>query len=177
MQATLIKFSLQDLVAPHRIIYADAPNAVKMLGKPTSTAIYQPWSMVQIVELVVCLPLNLIPYVGTPAFVVITGSRLGKLSLYRIFHLRGLSAQDQKRELRGLAWDYSWFGIVAICLELIPVLSFFFLITTAAGSAIWAANLEIERRGATDDLTHPDESGMPSARTFPRYSDNLHDVP
>jgi hypothetical protein len=34
--------------------------------------------------------------------------------------------------------------------ELIPVLSFFFLLTTAAGSAMWAADLEKARRRETE---------------------------
>lgn len=33
------------------------------------------------------------------------------------------------------------FGTVALVLQLIPVLSMFFLLTTAAGAALWAADL------------------------------------
>lgn len=116
-----------------------------MLGKPTSSAIYTPWSLVQIVELIVFLPLNLVPYVGTFAFIVITGTRLGKLAHYRWFQLRGLSARERKQEIRDLSWEYVWFGTVAMILELIPVLSFLFLLTTSAGSALWAAKIEHER--------------------------------
>ncbi|XP_044717770.1 etoposide-induced protein 2.4 (EI24) domain-containing protein [Hirsutella rhossiliensis] len=144
--ATMIKLGLQHLVSPHRLLFVDASNAVKMLGKPTSPAIYQPWSIIQIVELIVFLPLNLVPYVGTPAFIIITGTRIGKLSHYRWFQLRGLSKHEQKREIRSLTWDYVWFGTVAMLLELIPILSFFFLLTTTAGSAMWAARMEEERR-------------------------------
>ncbi len=135
-----------DLVAPQRILFQDAPNSVKMLGKPTSRAEYQPWSLIQIVELVVFLPLNLIPYVGTPAFIIITGARLGKLSHYRWFKLRGLDKKQIKKELRDRAWDYTWFGTVAMILELIPILSFFFLLTTTAGSALWVHKLETVAR-------------------------------
>lgn len=38
------------------------------------------------------------------------------------------------------------FGIVALVLQLVPVLSMLLLLTTAAGSALWAAGLEEERR-------------------------------
>jgi hypothetical protein len=34
------------------------------------------------------------------------------------------------------------FGTMALLLQLIPVLSMFFLLTSAAGSALWAADLE-----------------------------------
>lgn len=113
-----------------------------MLGKPTDRAEYNPWSLIQIVELVVFLPLNLIPYVGAPAFIMITGTRVGKLSHHRWYQLRGLDKKQQKKEIGSRAWDYVWFGTVAMVLELIPVLSFFFLLTTTAGSALWVANME-----------------------------------
>src|SRR5437667_820278 len=136
------------MVAPHRLLHPDAPNPVKMLGKPTSPAVYQPWSLIQMVELVVFLPLILIPYVGAPAFIIITGARLGKLAHYRWFHLRGLSNKESKREIRDRVWDYIWFGTVAMLLELVPILSFFFLLTSSAGSAMWAAEMEQEARKA-----------------------------
>lgn len=117
-----------------------------MLGKPTSQAEYQPWSLVQIAELIFCLPLNLVPYVGTPAFIMITGSRLGKLSHHRWFKLRGLSKRDIKIELKRRRWEYLWFGTVAMILELVPVLSFFFLLTTTAGAAMWVAKMEERAR-------------------------------
>ncbi|KAH6608853.1 hypothetical protein Trco_002199 [Trichoderma cornu-damae] len=163
--ATIINLSLKDLISPHRILFEDAPNAVKMLGKPTSPACYNPWSTIQILELVIFLPLNLIPYVGTFAFIVITGTRLGKLSHHRWFQLQGLSKTAQASEIKKLEWEYIFFGTVAMILELIPVLSFFFLLTTAAGSAMWAADLEKSRRGDMESGTWPGSS--------PRYIDDL----
>jgi len=169
--ATFIKLGLVNLISPHRIIFDEAPNAVKMLGKPTSPAIYQPWSIKQIVELIVFLPLNLVPYVGTPAFIIITGTRLGKLSHYRWFQLRGLSKEEQRREIRLLTWDYVWFGTVAMILELIPILSFFFLLTSTAGSALWAARIEEERkRTGIDSLIAQEE--VPTQGP-PEYSDDI----
>ena len=138
----MIDQGLVELVAPHRVLFLDAPNSVKMLGKPTNPAAYQPWSLVQMIELIVFLPLNLVPIVGTPAFIIITGARLGKLSHYRWYKLRGLTRKQKKKEIRDRLWDYIWFGTMAMILELVPVLSFFFLLTTSAGSALWAAKME-----------------------------------
>ncbi|KJZ73432.1 hypothetical protein HIM_07226 [Hirsutella minnesotensis 3608] len=168
--ATLIKLGFRDLVSPHRLLFEDAPTAVKMLGKPTSPAAYQPWSIIQIVELIVFLPLNLIPFVGTPAFIIITGTRLGKLSQYRWFQLRGLSRQERKREIRSLTWDYIWFGTIAMILELIPILSFFFLLTTTAGSAMWAARIEQERRQSQSEAQPRCTDRQPSPRSSPPRS-------
>ncbi|RDA84049.1 hypothetical protein CP532_0781 [Ophiocordyceps camponoti-leonardi (nom. inval.)] len=182
--AVLIKRGLADLVAPNRLLHDDAPSAVKMLGKPTSPAAYQPWSVIQIIELIVFLPLNLVPVVGTPAFIIITGTRLGKLSQYRWFQLRGLSRRERKREIRTLTWDYVWFGTVAMLLELVPLLSFFFLLTTSAGSAAWAAAMEHHRRraaravvesraaarGGSPPPAYTDEAGR--AAPPPRFADD-----
>ncbi|KAL2263946.1 hypothetical protein VTK26DRAFT_4133 [Humicola hyalothermophila] len=140
--ATLINHGLIDLIAPQRVLFLEAPNSVRMLGKPTSRAEYQPWSLIQIVELIVCLPLNLVPYFGTVAFIMITGTRLGQLSHHRWFKLRGLDKKNKKAELKHRRWEYIWFGTMAMCLELVPVLSFFFLLTTTAGAAMWAAEME-----------------------------------
>lgn len=150
-QATLIDHDLVDLVAPHRLLFADAPNSVKMLGKPTSRAEYTPWSFKQIIELVVFLPLTLIPVVGAPAYIIITGTRLGKLSHYRWFKLRGLSRRERKEEANKYSWDYVWFGTMAMILELIPVLSFFFLLTTTAGCGLWVSKLESKARGTSNE--------------------------
>ncbi|GJC87395.1 hypothetical protein ColLi_10233 [Colletotrichum liriopes] len=151
--ATLIKESHTDLVAPHRILFHDAPTAVKMLGKPTTPAVFTPWSMIQIIELIVFLPLNFVPVIGTPAFIIITGTRLGKLAHYRWFHLRGLSKKEAKKEIKSRTWEYVWFGTAAMILELIPVLSFFFLLTTSAGAGLWAARIEDDKRQqATESL-------------------------
>ncbi|KAF4472372.1 hypothetical protein FALBO_727 [Fusarium albosuccineum] len=173
--AALIKLSHKELIAPHRILFVDAPNAVRMLGKPTSPAIYTPWSIIQIVELIVFLPLNLVPIVGTPAFIIITGTRLGKLAHYRWFQLKGYSKVQQKKALRDRAWEYVWFGTVAMILELTPIFSLFFLLTTTAGAAIWVARIEDESRGpAVDDSSIRREESDSSAP--PPYTDDLTHV-
>jgi hypothetical protein len=38
------------------------------------------------------------------------------------------------------------FGTIALLLQLVPVLSMFFLLTSAAGSALWVADLEEKRQ-------------------------------
>ncbi|KAI8676383.1 hypothetical protein LRP88_10612 [Fusarium phalaenopsidis] len=169
--ATLIKLSYKDLVAPQRILFVDAPTAVRMLGKPTSPAIYTPWSIIQIVELIVFLPLNLVPFVGTPAFIIITGTRLGKLAHYRWFQIKGYSKVAQKKALRDRAWEYIWFGTVAMILELIPILSLFFLLTTTSGAAMWAARIEDENRRPADNASVRREDTDSSAP--PPYTDDL----
>ncbi|KAG4420345.1 hypothetical protein IFR04_006551 [Cadophora malorum] len=168
--ATLIREGQVDLVSPSRILFHDAPNAVKMLGKPTSSAVYSPFSFRQIAEFVLFLPLNLIPIIGTPFFLVLTGARAGPFHHYRYFKLRGLSKKEKKDEIRKRKWKYTWFGTVALVLQLVPVLSMFFLLTTAAGSALWAVKLEEQKRLV-------EEAPVPPARATdeeapPAYTDD-----
>ncbi|KAL2063940.1 hypothetical protein VTL71DRAFT_4434 [Oculimacula yallundae] len=169
--ATLIREGQIDLVSPSRILFHDAPNSVKMLGKPTSSAIYSPFSFRQIAEFILFLPLNLIPIIGTPFFLILTGARAGPFHHYRYFKLRGLGKKEKRDEIRKRKWKYTWFGTVALVLQLVPVLSMFFLLTTAAGSALWAIKLEEQKRlvqeapvpapGTTDEEAPP-----------PAYTDN-----
>ncbi|CAK7270388.1 hypothetical protein SEPCBS119000_004063 [Sporothrix epigloea] len=179
--ATFINKGYEDLIASHRILLPEPGsngNSVRRLGKPTGSASYQPWSIVQIVELIICLPLNLVPVVGAPAFILITGSRLGRLSQYRWYKLRNLTRRERDAEIRRRGWDYLWFGTVAMLLELVPVLSFFFLLTSAAGSALWATDMERERRLAEADdglATEPDgtfvDGAAPVSDEPPHYED------
>ncbi|KAI2602926.1 uncharacterized protein GGS25DRAFT_509258 [Hypoxylon fragiforme] len=159
--ATLIDKGLQSLVSPHRLLFLDAPNSVKKLGKPTTAAVYQPWSLIQIIELIACLPLNLIPYVGTPAFIIITGSRLGTFSQYRWYDLRGLTKKERKREIKSRSWEYIWFGTVAMLLELVPILSLFFLLTCSTGAALWAADIEHQARRPLTPVPAPVHAHAP----------------
>ncbi|KAK0724147.1 hypothetical protein B0H67DRAFT_481147 [Lasiosphaeris hirsuta] len=170
--ATLIDKGFIELVAPQRILFFDAPNPIKKLGKPTQRAEYQPWSLTQIAELIFFLPLNLIPYVGTPAFIMITGARLGKLSHYRWFKLRGLDKKAMKKELGLRSWEYLWFGTVAMILELIPILNFFFLLTSTAGSALWAAKLEEKARVRVGRLVNADDQVPQQTTDGPVYHDD-----
>ncbi|KAF2972063.1 hypothetical protein GQX73_g1625 [Xylaria multiplex] len=168
--ATLINENLESLVAPHRLLFPDAPDSVRKLGKPTSVAAYQPWSLIQIIELVICLPLNFIPYIGTPAFIIITGARLGTFAHYRWFELRGLNKKERKLAIRNRSWDYTWFGTMAMILGLIPVLSFFFLLTSTAGSALWVAKLE-QQMHMPQDVTADVQEQEPDEPP-PPYVDN-----
>ncbi|KAH8593773.1 hypothetical protein B0O99DRAFT_626119 [Bisporella sp. PMI_857] len=168
--ATLINEGLIDLVSPSRILFPDAPNSVKMLGKPTSSAVYSPFSFRQIAEFVVFLPLNLIPLFGTPAFLVITGARAGPFHHWRYFKLRGLSKKERKVEIRARRWKYTWFGTVALILQLVPVLSMFFLLTTAAGSALWVIKLEEQKRLVPEAQNR---SNVADGEEPPAYTDDL----
>jgi uncharacterized protein involved in cysteine biosynthesis len=155
--AVLIDQGLSDLVAQGRLLDQTADTSVKMLGKPTTKAMYAPFSFRQILEFVILLPLNLIPFVGVPIFLVLTGYRAGPFHHWRYFKLLGLTKKERSVYIKRRQMKYTWFGIVSLALQLVPVLQMFFLMTTACGAALWAAKMEKARRSreeATTDAEH-----------------------
>lgn len=144
--AVMVNKGHSDLIATSRLIDPVEDNPVKQLGKPTTSAVYSPFSLRQIIEFILFLPLNFIPVAGTPMFLIITGYRAGPFHHWRYFKLLGLTEKERQQAIISRKLKYTWFGTVALLLQLIPVLSMFFLLTTAAGSALWVANIEDVRK-------------------------------
>lgn len=144
--AVLIKEGLENFVASKRLLKPDERDPVKKLGKPERPAVYAPFSLRQIVEFIVLLPLNLIPVAGTPMFLVLTGYRAGPFHHWRYFKLLGFSKKERKAYIKRKQLKYTWFGTSALLLQLVPVLSMLFLLTTATGSALWVVRLQEARR-------------------------------
>ena len=144
--SVLINEGSKDLVATSRIIDPDGENPVKQLGKPTGSAVYSPFSFRQIAEFIIFLPLNLIPVVGTPMFLLITGYRAGPLHHWRYFKLLGFTKKESHTFVKQRQLKYTWFGTIALLLQLVPAFSMLFLLTTAAGSALWVVALEAKRK-------------------------------
>ena len=146
--AVLINEGYSDLIATSRLLNSEGADPVKQLGKPTMAAVYSPFSFRQIIEFIIFLPLNLIPVAGTPMFLLITGYRAGPLHHWRYFKLLEFTKKERKAFVKRRQLKYTWFGTVALLLQLVPVLSMLFLLTTAAGSALWVVKLEQGRRAA-----------------------------
>jgi len=120
-------------------------SPVRRLGKPMRKAVFAPFSLRQIVELVLLLPVNFIPWAGVPLFLIGTGYRAGPLLMWRYYTLREMTKKERKVFIRRRRWSYAWFGIVHLVLQLVPVLNMFFLLCTAAGAALYAADEEDQR--------------------------------
>lgn len=153
--AVLIHKGFRDLVAGSRILNPNGENPVKELGKPIASAVYSPFSLRQILEFIFLLPLNLIPVAGTPMFLILTGYRAGPFHHWRYFKLLGLSKKETRVFVKRRQLRYTWFGTMALLFQLVPVLSMLFLLTTAAGSALWVVELEQKRR-AREHITPAD---------------------
>ena len=153
----LVNEGFEDLVGQARILDREAENAVKKLGKPTKSAVYSPFSFQQIIEFILFLPINLIPVAGVPLFLVLTGYRAGPFHHWRYFKLLDFTKNERKKFIQKRQMSYTGFGMVALALQLVPVLSMFFLLTTAAGSALWVVKMEDARRAAQIEPTPSQE--------------------
>ena len=138
-------------------------NPAQRLGKPIKPATYSPFSFRQTAEFVLFLPLNLIPFAGTPLFLVATGYRAGPLHHWRYFRLRKFTKSERKTFIKRRQLKYTWFGMISLMLQLIPVLAMAFLCTNAVGSALWAAKLEEQRKNGERHQVSNGDDGEPYA--------------
>lgn len=153
--AVMVAEGYEHLVKNRRLVSDDIDESdpVKRLGPRDKGATFAPFSVRQIVELIILLPLTFIPFAGVPLFLILTGYRAGPLMGWRYFQLQ----QWQKKQINQFIktkksrFEYMWFGFVHLILQLIPIMSMFFLLTSAAGSALWAVHLEQEKSAIRED--------------------------
>lgn len=107
--SVLVHAGFQDLVLPYRPVSEESlNNPVQRLGKPTKASVYGPFSFRQIVEFVILLPLNFVPYVGVPLFLLLTGYRAGPLQHWRYFDLRKFDRKQRNEFMKRRKWQYTW---------------------------------------------------------------------
>lgn len=92
--------------------------------------------------LILTLPLNLIPIIGTFIYLWLNGALLAwEYHLY-YFELKGYRYSDQKAMVDERKAQYSSFGMQALFLEMIPGVGPLFLFTNTVGAALFAADIE-----------------------------------
>lgn len=147
--SVLIAEGYENLIRNRRTVSEDIDESdpLKRLGPREKGAEFAPFSLRQILEFMILLPLNFVPFAGVPLFLLATGYRAGPLLHRRYFVLRGLSRKERNQfiKVKARRWQFMWFGTVYMVLQLIPILSLLFLLTSAAGSALWSVRMERER--------------------------------
>lgn len=168
--AVMVAEGYEHLVKNRRTVSEDVNESdpYKRLGPREKGAQFAPFSVRQILEMIVLLPLNFVPYAGVPLFLLLTGYRAGPLINWRYFQLKQFSKKERKQFIntKQRKFEYMWIGVVYMILELIPVLAMLFLLTLAAGCALWSVHLEQElqaERGLEDPVTTP--NGQPGTYT------------
>ncbi|KAL7268229.1 hypothetical protein RUND412_009158 [Rhizina undulata] len=135
------KARIWDLLSSTRELHHSQPDTLGKLGEHRVSP-YQKFSFTLTLQFLVELPLNLIPVVGAPLFLALQAYHLGPLAHYRYCQLLGMSKKERKLFIRQNRWKYWLFGLVHVTLQLVPVLSIFFLFTSATGAALWAFERE-----------------------------------
>lgn len=119
----------------------------------------------RIVVLLVTLPLNLIPVVGTLAWIWLNGTILAwEYHLY-YFEMKNFEYAQQKEFVDAHKAQYSAFGMQAMFLEMVPFFGSLFLFTNAVGAALFAADLEDEMAngaGVSAPLTGAKNNTVPA---------------
>ncbi|KAJ7792592.1 hypothetical protein B0H13DRAFT_2516040 [Mycena leptocephala] len=121
--AVLIHQALPELVATRRAIIPTGADPVQQLGptkNPPSTPLLLPP-----LHRSSSSPAHFVPLAGGPLYCLVLGRR----------------AADRAAFIKKRQWKYTWFGMVAQLLQHVPMLCMLFLLTTAAGAALWAADL------------------------------------
>lgn len=166
--AVLIAEGYEHLVKNRRPVSEDIDESdpVKRLGAREKGATFAPFSFRQIIEFAILLPLTFVPFAGVPLFLLGTGYRAGPLLNWRYYALKGFTRKERNAFIKAKKrrFEYMWFGAVYMVLQLIPGLSIMFLLTSAAGSALWSVHVESENG---DNLVNEDEDVMP-----PDYTDD-----
>lgn len=166
--AVLVAEGYEHLVKTRRPVADDYEESdpLKRLGARETGATYAPFSFQQVIELLILLPVNFVPFVGVPLFLLGTGYRAGPLLNRRYFDLKGFTKKQRNQFLRikKRRWGYMWFGTIYMILQLIPALSLLFLLTSAAGGALWSVHIEREEQ---DAVQVPQDEEMP-----PPYTDS-----
>ncbi|KAL7684823.1 hypothetical protein Plhal304r1_c034g0107801 [Plasmopara halstedii] len=96
----------------------------------------------RLVLLIVTLPLNLLPIVGSIMYAWLNGTILAWEYHLRYFEFKNFTYAQQKAFINEHKLEYSSFGMQALLMEMIPGLGSLFVFTNAVGSALLAAHLE-----------------------------------
>jgi len=140
--ATMVEQGCATLVSRGRELKsASNKTPFQRLGKLLMTPLHK-LSPQSIGMYLVSLPLNLIPVVGTAAFILLQGRMAGPRYHARYFQLKMLSPQARDAFVKSHRGAYTGFGIADAILNLVPFASIPFTFTHAIGGALWAAELE-----------------------------------
>ena len=99
-------------------------------------------------------PLNLIPLFGTVLYIYLNGFFYAWSLHCRYFDLIGLSFLQGRHYVEINRSSYTQFGIVAILLEMLPLLNFVTPISNVIGSALWACDIERFEEARTHPRTY-----------------------
>lgn len=106
--AVLIHQGLEHLVAITRPVASDESILpVQRLGTPHHASVYSPFSLRQIIEFIIFLPLTFVPWIGAPLFLWLTGYRAGPLHHWRLFKLKEFTKSERSQFVKQRRLGYT----------------------------------------------------------------------
>lgn len=100
------------------------------------------YTLAGLVEYVMFLPLNLIPFVGTAIFLIIQGRKTGPNYHARYFQLKGFDEAQKDAFVKANRGGYIAFGTMAMVMNLVPLATILFTFTSTVGAALWASEIQ-----------------------------------
>ncbi|KAF4548518.1 Etoposide-induced protein 2.4 (EI24)-like protein [Elsinoe fawcettii] len=143
---TLLAKGQTELIASNRQVKSGG-DPIARLGKLVSKP-FQRFTPSAIIRYFMYLPLNFIPIVGTVIFILLQGKKTGPTQHARYFQLKGMNKSRQEDHVEHRKGAYTSFGVVAVLLEMVPVVGIFFAFTNVVGAALWAADMEASQSTA-----------------------------
>ncbi|KAJ9314646.1 hypothetical protein DTO271D3_5146 [Paecilomyces variotii] len=138
---TLLSRGQAALVANTRQLKSGSIDPIYRLGKLIKKP-FARFSPRALIRSVLYLPLNFIPVVGSIAYILIQGKKLGPVAHERYFQMKGWNARQKEEWVEKNKAAYTSFGVAAFVLEMIPFASLAFAYTNTVGAAIWATDIE-----------------------------------
>ncbi|GAA5891668.1 hypothetical protein JCM6882_006161 [Rhodosporidiobolus microsporus] len=138
--AVLLQKGHDELVSHGRAI--SKKGGTVELGKSLLRPVTSKFSAQGLVRYLVTLPLNLIPGVGTAIFLLLNGRKAGPAAHTRYFQLKQFDKKAKQQFVDQRSAAYTSFGASSLLLGLIPLVGPATAFTSAAGAALWAADLE-----------------------------------
>ena len=86
---TLVEKGCESVVSQGRQLNPGEANSMEKLGKMAIRPFEEFNLQKALFRSLLCLPLNLIPVVGTPAYVILQGDKIGPVAHARYFQLKG----------------------------------------------------------------------------------------
>ncbi|POM70212.1 Hypothetical protein PHPALM_13378 [Phytophthora palmivora] len=99
--------------------------------------------------LILTLPLNLLPIIGSIIYAWLNGTVLAWEYHLLYFEFKNFTYAQQKAFVKEHKVQYSSFGMQALLMEMIPGVGSLFMFTNTVGAALFAAQLEEEERERT----------------------------
>jgi hypothetical protein len=97
--------------------------------------------VLQVLLLIVTLPLNALPVVGTVVYAWVNGLVLAwERQLVYHLNVKGWTIDHSYRYFRQHMRAFASFGLVAQLLQMVPVLGMVFMFTNAVGGALWSVD-------------------------------------